>query len=305
MTKTPLAALLAAALFALFPAQAQQQAQEQAQSPSEIVAAAPAEEWRPVEPQNLLIVRLANGAAIHIELAPYFAPRHAQNIRTLARAGWYDGASVYRVQDNYVAQWGTGETDRPLPDGVEAVPAAEYATIMDPDMADLVAPVEQGGYAERSGYFDGWPVGLVSEEGETSAALVHCYAMVGVGRGEAPDTGSGSDLYAVIGHAPRHLDRNIALVGRVIDGIEHLSTLPRGTGPLGFYEDEAQNVPIASARLAVDMPEADRPRFEVLRTETETFRRYAEARANRSGWFVRPAGAVDVCNVLLPIRRAS
>ena len=55
-------------------------------------------------------------------------------------------------------------------------------------------------------------------------------------RGLHPQTGSGSELYAIIGHAPRHLDRNIAIVGRVIDGIEHLSSLPRGSGTLGFYE---------------------------------------------------------------------
>jgi peptidylprolyl isomerase len=136
------------------------------------------------------------------------------------------------------------------------------------------------------------------------AWLVHCYGMVGVGRGDNPDTGTGAELYTVIGHAPRHLDRNIALAGRIVEGIENLSSLPRGTGPLGFYETEEERTPIASVRLASELPEAERPRFEVMRTDTETFRRYVNARANRSGWFIRPAGAVDVCNVNLPIRRA-
>ncbi|GAA3255116.1 hypothetical protein GCM10020258_13330 [Sphingomonas yabuuchiae] len=42
--------------------------------------------------------------------------------------------------------------------------------------------------------------------------------------------GVGAELYTIIGHSPRGLDRNIAVVGRVVDGMDALSTLPRGTG---------------------------------------------------------------------------
>ena len=132
---------------------------------------------------------------------------------------------------------------------------------------------------------------------------VHCYAMVGVARDMSPNTGSGAELYAVIGHAPRHLDRNIALVGRVISGIEHLSSLPRGPGPLGVYNDPAQRVPITSVRLASDLAVADRPHFEYLSSESESFARYAAARADRRDpFFIRPAGGVDICNIPVPIR---
>ena len=64
-------------------------------------------------------------------------------------------------------------------------------------------------------------------------------ARSGSGEGLTPDTGTGGELYAVIGHSPRQLDRNIAVVGRVIEGIEQLSALPRGTEALGFYKEEA------------------------------------------------------------------
>ena len=37
---------------------------------------------------------------------------------------------------------------------------------------------------------------------------------------------------------PRHLDKNVTLVGRVIKGMELLSSLPRGTGDLGFFENQ-------------------------------------------------------------------
>jgi peptidylprolyl isomerase len=127
--------------------------------------------------------------------------------------------------------------------------------------------------------------------------------MVGVGRGGDPDTGTGAELYTVIGNAPRHLDRNIALVGRIVEGIESLSSLPRGTGTLGFYETAEERVPIATVRLASELPASARPQYEVMNSDTAAFRAYVTARANRTGWFVRPAGAVDVCNVNLPIRR--
>ncbi len=135
---------------------------------------------------------------------------------------------------------------------------------------------------------------------------VHCYGMVGVARDLSPSTGNGADLYAVIGHAPRQLDRNIALVGRVIEGIEHLSSLPRGNAEAGFYgEDEAEKrVPIVSVRLGDKLTEGPSPSFEYLSTESESFAAYADARANRRDpFFIVPAGGADICNVPVPIRR--
>jgi peptidylprolyl isomerase len=274
------------------------------QSPYEIVDATTEADWRPIAPENLLVMTLGNGDQVFIELAPDFAPVHVDNIRRLARAHWYDGIAIVRVQDNYVVQWGDPTGEKPLPENLVAEPPAEYDFAITRPMRPGFTEVQDGHYTDMSGYLDGWPVGANRTSGDEDASLVHCYGMVGVGRGDNPDTGTGAELYTVIGHAPRHLDRNIALVGRVVEGIENLSSLPRGTGPLGFYEDEAQQVPIASVRLASELPEAERPRFEVMRTDTDTFRAYVHARANRTGWFIRPAGAVDVCNVALPIRRA-
>ncbi|MEY4269005.1 MAG: hypothetical protein RLZZ58_221, partial [Pseudomonadota bacterium] len=135
---------------------------------------------------------------------------------------------------------------------------------------------------------------------------VHCYGMVGVGRNLSPDAGTGAELYTVIGHAPRHLDRNIALVGRVISGIEHLSSLPRGTGTLGFYESEDERTPIVQVRIGSEL-ETDKvpPAFEYLSTESTSFAAYADARANRRDpFFLRPAGGADICNIPVPIRVA-
>ncbi|WP_420606541.1 peptidylprolyl isomerase [Novosphingopyxis sp.] len=176
---------------------------------------------------------------------------------------------------------------------------------------------ERDSYASWVEFWNGWPLANSDADG-SKFWPVHCYGMVGVGRDLSPDTGTGAELYTVIGQAPRHLDRNIALVGRVIEGMEHLSSLPRGTGDLGFYEDPAQRVPIVSVRLASEMPEAapasssealgqlKRPRLEYLSTEGPTFAAYADARANRRDPFFNvPAGGADICNIPVPVRRVA
>jgi peptidylprolyl isomerase len=135
------------------------------------------------------------------------------------------------------------------------------------------------------------------------AWLTHCYGMVGVGRGNDVESGSGAEIYVVIGHAPRHLDRNIAVIGRVVSGIELLSTLPRGTGPLGFYERPEQYVRIAKVRVVADVPAGERARLEVIRTDTATFSALVESRRNRQDdWYKVPAGHVELCNVPIVVR---
>ncbi|WP_086607149.1 peptidylprolyl isomerase [Erythrobacter donghaensis] len=154
----------------------------------------------------------------------------------------------------------------------------------------------------------GWPLGGTMGEEGNPFWPVHCYGMVGVGRNYSPDTGSGAELYTVIGHAPRHLDRNIALVGRVIEGMQHLSSLPRGSGALGFYTDEEadKRTAITSVRVANDLPTSEQPRFEYLSTESDTFATYAEAVANRRDpFFIVPAGGADICNIRVPVRRVA
>jgi peptidylprolyl isomerase len=269
-------------------------------TPNDIVAAAPSSAWKTIPADNLMVIDLANGGRIIIQLAPEFAPVHVANIKALARGGYWNGATVYRVQDDYVAQWGLNDSDKLWPKGVTPKPPAEYTR---PIKGLKIKPLgSPDPYAPAAGFVDGWPVGYSPKTGW--ATLAHCYGSVGVGRDLAPDTGTGGELYAVIGHGPRQLDRNIALVGRVIEGIDKFSTLPRGTKTLGFYEKESQYVPIASIRLASDMPVTGRPVFQVMDTASPTFARYLKLRANRHDAFYEvPAGGVDLCNVVVPVRK--
>lgn len=270
-------------------------------TPLEVVAAAPSSAWRDIDPDDILVVDVKDRGHVVIQLAPEFAPVHVANIRALARAGYWQGAAIYRVQDNYVVQWGNNETEKPLPAGVVAQPPAEYHRAL-PGLT--VRPLgSPDPYAPAAGYAAGWPIAY--DPGAGTANLTHCYGTVGVGRGLSPDTGMGGELYAVIGHGPRQLDRNIAVVGRIIEGIEHVTVLPRGTEALGFYKDRSQDVQLTSVRLGSQYQPAERPRFQYLDTMSDSFADYLRLRANRKDdFYIRPAGGVDLCNAPVPVRRA-
>jgi peptidylprolyl isomerase len=261
----------------------------------ELIATTKPSDWRTLDPERTLYLELANGRVV-IELAPAFAPRHVANIQKLARAHWYDGLAIVRLQDNFVAQWGDPLNSKPDV-GEKRLPAEftrsavglPFTRLKDPDT-----------FANEVGFSDGLPVARTAADGEAWAA--HCYGMVGVGRDNDPSTAIGTELYVVIGHSPRQLDRNTAIVGRVVWGIELLSSLPRGTGDLGFYEPE-QRVPIQSIRVGTDVPAAERMSLESMRTDVAAFQKLIEMRRNRrDGWYKVPAGRIDVCNVPLPVR---
>jgi len=156
-------------------------------------------------------------------------------------------------------------------------------------------------YAPEVGFSQGFPIARDPKTGRMW--LVHCYGMVGAGRDAAPDSGGGTELYAVIGHSPRHLDHNVTLLGRVVQGMELLSALPRGTGALGFYEKPEQKVPIKAVRVVADVPEKERAPLELFRTDTPAFQALVESRRNRpEEWFQSQAGRIEICNVPLPVR---
>lgn len=275
-------------------------------TPKELLERSKPDEWRKPAPENLLIMQLPQGRVV-IELAPDFTPLHAANIRTLVHEHYFDGLAVTRVQDNFVSQWGDPEDDdkgdksklRSLGTAKRTLPS-EYTRPIDSKLPWTALP-DGDVYAPEVGFSEGFPVARDKTSGQEW--LTHCYGMVGVARDVGPETGSGSSLYAVIGQAPRGLDRNLAIAGRVLQGMEYLSGLPRGTGPLGFYEKPAQRLTITSVRLAADLPEAERGKLEVLRTDSPTFAALIEAKRNRRDDFYKlPAGKIDLCSINIPVR---
>ncbi len=238
-----------------------------------------------------------------IELNSAYAPVNAAAVRALVREGYFDGSLVVRVQDNYVVQWARAETDERAKSMSAKKLKPEFERPIDPKLpfTRLAYPDT---FAPEVGFSNGFPVARNRKLGQTW--LVHCYGAVGVGRDNDVESGNGSELYAVIGQSPRHLDRNITVVGRVVQGIERLSMMPRGTGAMGFYENPSESIPIRSVRIAADVPVDERANLEALRTESKTFALLVKSRANRrEEWFKQSAGSIDVCNVPLPVRQKS
>jgi len=263
----------------------------------QVLSASKPDDWRTPDPENTIYLELPGGLVV-LELAPQFAPRHTANIRSLVREHYFDGLPIVRMHDNYVVQWGDTEGKKPVgtaartlaPEFTRELTGLAFHSLPDPDT-----------YAPETGFVDGFPAARDRASGQ--AWPVHCYAMLGAGRDVAADSGGGTELYVVTGHAPRHLDRNVSLAGRVILGMELLSALPRGHGPLGFYESPEQHTIIERVRMMADVPATERIALELLRTDTATFDALVEARRNRSDdWFKVPAGRIEVCNVPLPVR---
>jgi len=266
-----------------------------------VLAAATAADWRPLDPENTLYLELASGRVI-IELAPAFAPNHAANVKALAREGYFDGLSINRVQDNYVAQWGDpeeGPSKRAIKTAKATLPG-EFDRAIAPDLPFTPSP-DPDVYAAETGWSLGFPAARDPKSGRTW--LTYCYGALGTARGNEPDSGGGTQLFVIIGHSPRHLDRNYTAFGRVVKGIELLSTLPRGTGALGFYEKPEQRVAIKSMRVAADIPAAERTALQVLRTDTPTFTALVNARRTRSEpSFQYKVSRIEVCNVPIPTK---
>ncbi len=268
----------------------------------EILAASNPEDWRPLDPNRTLYLELSSGRVV-IELAPEQAPNHVANIEALTREKYFDGLAILRAQDNYVVQWGDPKADdkakrRPI---VRAKPMLK-AEFVRPSSGMPFTPLDdRDTYAPEVGFSNGFPAARDAKSNQ--AWLTHCYGMVGAGRDEDADSGGGTELYVVIGHAPRHLDRNVTLVGRVVSGIELLSTMPRGGGAMGFYEQEKDRLPILSVKVAADLPENERSHLELMRTDTPTFAKLIESRRNRKeSWYKVQAGHIEICNVPLPVR---
>jgi peptidylprolyl isomerase len=268
-------------------------------SPDEVLAKAPASAWQALDPASTLYMDLPGGRVV-ILLAPGFAPKTVANIRQLVAARYFDNSAIVRSQDNYVVQW-SQEDKAEKAANAKLKGYAEFERPVWPP--DLVHLPDHDTYAPVTGFDGDFAVG---SDGK-SEWMLHCYGSVGAGRDNAPDSGSGVELYAVTGQAPRQLDRNTTLVGRVVQGMELLSSLPRGGSAqgayMGFYQSPSQYTKIKSIRLASEVPAAQRLKLEYLRPGTQAFTAYVEARRNRhNDWFVRPAGAIDACNVPLPVR---
>lgn len=268
--------------------------------PSAVVAQSAVFEWRLLDADNTLYMKLDSGTVI-IELLPQMAPLHVENTKALVRQGIFDNTNFYRVIDGFVAQGGPmfeSEADmKPLTHGQYSVPS------------ELTSDIELGaeytrfdsddGYADETGFLHSFPIGRDLNSGESW--MLHCYGALGMGRANELDSG-GTELYIVNGPAQRYLDRNVTVFGRVIDGMSHIQALKRGSDMNGPIDLTGQNT-IKSIHVAADLPEDAVLPIEVLDSNSQSFVQLLEARKNRSGeWFVHQHDYMDACGVPIPAR---
>jgi len=277
-------------------------------SAARILAQSSPSEWHRPDPRDLMVMRLPSGRVV-MELDPAYAPLHVANIRTLVREHYFDGLAIVRVQDDFVVQWDDpAGDDGGDPRQLRSLGRAKAT--LPPEFTRPIAPTlpwvrlpDGDVYAPEVGFAGDFPAARDPAAHETW--LVHCYGTLAVSRDNAPDSGNGSGLYVAIGQAPRRLDRNLTVVGRVLEGMERLSALPRGHGPLGFYTHPSHRTPILSVRIAADLPPAERPDIEILSTQSRTFQRLLQAaRERHDAFYATPPGKVGICDLPVPVRRS-
>lgn len=250
------------------------------------------EAWRDVDPENLVVMDLTYGRVL-LELAPAFAPKHAERFRALVRAKFYDGQSFYRVIDGFVAQGGIGEgDDKKTPQWPALKAEFERPINNEVTFTPLGSPDL---FANEVGHVDGFPVGRDWKDGTTW--ILHCPGTLAMARDDNPDTG-GTEFYVPIGHGPRRLDRNLTAFGRVLDGMQYLQKLNRGDPKVesGVIQDASKRDPIVRVQMAADMPPAERPRLQVMDTTSKSFAAYKEQRRNPApGFYKKVSPNLDIC----------
>jgi peptidylprolyl isomerase len=267
-------------------------------SPADVVAASPPSEWRTLDPENTLYMDFPGKGRVIIELAPAFAPNHVTNVKALSREGYFANGAVTRVQDNFVSQWAqAADPARPPKVGVEklnaeftlprtAIPG--FDILPDPDT-----------YAPEVGFVNG----MSAARDKDRVWLTHCYGMVGVGRENDENSGGGTELYVIIGHSPRNLDRQLTVLGRVVQGMEIMSSFPRGTGDIGFYKTPEEYQRYADIKVAADLPPEQRTPLEIMKTDSASFATLVNSRRwRKDDFYTKPVGRIGLCNVTVPVR---
>jgi len=276
---------------------------EQAMAEVEIPDFSDIPDWRLADPEDLLLIETRHGV-VTIELSDEFAPNHAARMRQAVRDGFFDGRDFYRVIDGFVAQGGRGEEadsvdlpQYPLLAGEFHRPSAGIA---------FTAMIDEDLYAPVVGHVNGFPAAQGADGAQTW--LIHCPGTMAMARGNGPDTGD-VEFYIVIGQGPRHLDRIMSVFGRVIDGMDHVQALNRGDPMVnsGVIADPGLRDPILSMRIAADLPEAQRPVYEIMRTDGEAFHAAKAARRHRSAefFFETPPAVIEACHMPCRARRVN
>jgi peptidylprolyl isomerase len=254
--------------------------------------------WRYIEPENTVFMELPQGRVI-IELNPVFAPKTVAQFQRLVQSRFYDGLSFYRVIDGFVAQGGDGSdlgelSEAPLIDAEFEIDGSGDLPFLSAQKPDL--------FAAETGFIDGFAA--ARDEKESKVWLTHCPGVVAMARNDDPDS-SRTDFYIVIGQAPRYLDRNLNIFGRVVDGMDVVQQIRRGPPENnGVFQDDTSSTRIRSMKLLSELPEEERLKIFVMDTGSKAFEDLVDDRRTRRQKFFhqRPPEVLDVCQVPIGMR---
>ena len=207
---------------------------------------------------------------------------------------FYDGLSFYRVIDGFVAQGGDGSDLGKL----SLVPLidAEFEREIS-DEIEFTRVQKNDLFAPETGFVDGFAT--ARDVSENRIWLTHCPGVVAMARNDGKDS-SRTDFYFVIGQAPRYLDRNMNIFGRVIHGMDVVQKIKRGLATEnGIIQDETESSRIRGMQLASEIPENERLSAFVIDTNSKNFEKTLKTRRNRKQAFFhnRPPKVLDVCQV--------
>ncbi len=258
------------------------------------VAAAPAD-WREVAPGDLLRFDTSEGRIL-IEMAPEFAPRHVQRISRLAATDFYDGTVFHRVIDTFMAQggdpWGSGAGGSDLQDlQAEFRARLELGEGLVNVGERPVNPRVNADVAQAS-YYNGFPIGhqptelaSMTGDGRVLAWILHCPGSTSMARTNDPNTAN-SQFFLMRGTSP-HLDTQYTAWGRVVHGVDTVMALHVGEPP-------SEPSQLVRAEVMSDLPEAERDRAWVMRTDSEAFQTALSEERQAMG------RAFDICDFSVP-----
>lgn len=230
----------------------------------------PSSDWREIAPENLVLMKTTKGQII-IELAQDFAPNHAQRIRDLARAKFYDGISFHRVIDGFMAQGGDpkgdGTGDSTLPDLLQEFMFRRSVS------SPYVKAQDKSGF--NIGWMGSFPVTSQADlwmartiDGKVAAYINHCPSITSMARSGNPN--SGNSQFFLMREKTPDLDAKYSVWGRALSGLDVIRALK--TGEPVIDPDRMTEV-----RVFSDLPEAQRPRVFVEKPESQRFQAKAQA----------------------------
>ena len=261
-------------------------------TPYGVADAAPADAWRPARLENLLVLDLPAGP-VFVEMRPDLAPAHVAQIKTLVKRGFYNGLTFHRVIEGFVAQGGDPKGDG---SGGSDLPDLKGEFLKDTTEVANFDEIGRDRIAARVGFIDGMPAGAQPEslrafrtDRRVEIWPLHCPGVLSMARATRPDSAN-SQFFILLGDARTSLDRSYSVWGMIVDGAENSRRIDRGEPP-------KRPTPIVRAQMATDMPAAERPNIEIMKTDSESFRKYVSALGAVKDGYVK-----DVCDVAPPRR---